>query len=110
MARERIKPIILTDEETGKEYTLEFNRKTIVMAENAGLDIFNSMQKPASTITTLWYYAFKMHHPTITQIQAEKLFDNLGSIPDGLVERLIELYQAGMESLSDENPKATVVL
>lgn len=110
MGRERIKPITLNDTETGKEYTLEFNRKTIVMAENAGLDLLNGTAKPATTILTLWYYAFKMHHPTITQVQAEKLFDNLGTIPDGLVERLIELYQAGMESLCDENPKATVVL
>lgn len=110
MEEERIKPITLTDTETGKEYTLEFNRKTIVMAENAGLDLLNAAAKPATTILKLWYYAFKMHHPTITQIQAEKLFDNLGTIPDGLIERLIKLYEAGMEALSDENPKATVVL
>ena len=110
MARERIKPITLTDDETGEVYTLEFNRKTIKMAEDAGLDIINGDKKPMTTLSLLWYFSFKMHHPTMTAIKAEKLLDGVGTIPDSLVDRLVALYKAGAESLSDENPKVTVVL
>ena len=110
MEERRIKPITLTDEESGEVYTLEFNRKTIVMAENAGFDVSRMSQKPMSSLMLLWYYSFIMHHPTMTKEKASKLYDELGDVPDGLVERLIELYNAGATTLSAKNPKATVVL
>ena len=110
MERERVKPIILTDTETGETYTLEFNRRTVVMAESAGLDVTHAQDHPISTVTKLWFYAFKMHHPTITQAKADELFDGLRKIPEKLIVRLVELYQAGIESLTDENPTVTVTL
>ena len=110
MERERIKPIILNEEDTGKVYTLEFNRKTIVMAETAGFEFEEMKHKPMSQLMVLWHYAFLMHHPTITKEKTAQLYDDLGGIPDGLIERLLELYNAGAVTLSSENPKATVVL
>ena len=110
MEEVRIKPITLTDDESGEVYTLEFNRKTIVMAETAGFDISQTSRKPMTMLMLLWHFAFIMHHPTITKEKTAKLYDALGKIPEGLVDRLLELYNAGATTLSSENPKATVVL
>lgn len=110
MARERIKPIKLTDTESGKEYILEFNRATIKLTEQSGFDITEANKKPITSLSKLWYYSFKMHHPEVTAEKAEKLFDEIGEIPEGLIERLFALYNAGAESLSVENPKVAVTL
>lgn len=123
MERERIKPIILTDTETGKEYTLEFNRASIKLAESMGFRIKTADETPVTSFETLWYCAFKMHHPEITPKKANEVFDKLddkktdgetgeeaGSIMDELIQRLFDLYLAGSESLSDKNPKVTVIL
>ncbi len=110
MEETRIKPITLTEEDSGEVYTLEFNRKTIVMAENAGFDVTRMDQKPMTSTMLLWYYSFIMHHPTMTKEKASKLYDELGEMPEGLIERLLELYNAGATTLSAKNPKATVVL
>ena len=110
MEERRIKPIIVTDTESGEQYTLEFSRKTIVMAENAGFDLTQARHKPMTTLMTLWHYAFLMHHPGLSSEKTAKLYDELGEVPDGLIERLLELYNAGAITLSSENPKATVVL
>ena len=34
-----IKPMIITDPDEGREYTLEFSRKTVAKVEAAGLDV-----------------------------------------------------------------------
>ena len=36
---ERVNPIIIRNEDTGDEYTLEFNRESIRFAEQRGFDI-----------------------------------------------------------------------
>ncbi len=110
MERERIKPIILTDTETGKEYTLEFNRSSIKLAESMDFNIKTFDEKPMTSFTTLWYCSFKMHHPEVSQKKAEDMLDEIGGTSEKLITRLFELYLAGAESLSDKNPKVTVIL
>ena len=110
MERERIKPIILTDTETGKEYTLEFNRSSIKLAESMDFNIKTFETKPMTSFGILWYCAFKMHHPEITPKKADEMLDEIGDITEKLIPRLFELYLAGAESLSDKNPKVTVIL
>ena len=36
---ERLKPMVISDPENGREYTLEYSRKSVVKAEQAGLDV-----------------------------------------------------------------------
>ena len=61
MAIERVKPIELTDNDTGKVYTLEFNRDTVRRAEKNGFSIDDCSKFPTMCYD-LWYYAFLMHH------------------------------------------------
>ena len=110
MERERIKPIILTDTETGKEYTLEFNRSAIKLAEQMGFKIKTFDETPETSFGILWYCAFKMHHPSMTPQEADKLRDEIGGITVQLIQRLVDLYLIGSESLSDKNPRVTVIL
>jgi len=110
MERERIKPITLTDTNTEKVYTLEFNRKAIKEAEANGFDITIAGRKPVTAFTILWRYAFKMHHPEVTPEQAEQILDEIGEISAALTERLFALYQAGADNLRVENPTVAVAL
>ncbi len=53
-----------------KEYTLEFNRKTAIAVEDAGINILNIEavgDMPMRAISTLAFYAFEMHHPELTE-------------------------------------------
>ena len=110
MERERVKPLSVTNEETGKRYTLEFSRETIVAAETAGLDMFNAEKKPMTMLTLLWCFAFQMHHPEVTPKEANDMLNKTAVSREALAKRLAALYKAGAESLCDENPKVTVVL
>lgn len=109
---ERIKPIRLTDTETGEVYTLEFNRESIKYAESRGFDIYNL--KPLTDSENIFFYAFRMHHPRVSKATTDKMIEDWGGVahlPDGLFERLAELYLQGMESLNDgKNARMTIEL
>lgn len=100
-----VKPIILTYED-GTEYTLEFNRESVIYAENHGFDRDDVVQKLMTRIPELFFYAFRMHHPTIKRERTDSiLFDDLGGITDKVSERLIELYNAPYETLINDTGK-----
>lgn len=102
----RVKPIIIKDTETGEaKYTLEFNRKTVAMAERQGFKLDNLAAFPLTSCQSLFHYAFQMNHGGIDRRKTDELFDELGGIEaKGLVERLIELYNSAMRSTKiDDN-------
>ena len=96
-----VKPIIITDNETQDEYTLEFNRESVRFAESRGFNIDDLPKYPMTKIPEIFFYAFRMHHKTISREKTDKiLFEKLGGIPDGMLERLAELYAAPFEALA----------
>lgn len=111
---ERIKPIILRDNENGTEYTLEFNRESIVFAEAHGFDINDVSRFPMTKVPELFYYAFRMHHKNVSKEKTDRiLFEDLGGIegmPEGMGARLGELYAVPFKSMTGEgkNGKVTV--
>ena len=115
MAGERVNPIELTDNDTGKTYTLDFNRDVVRRAERNGFSIDDCAKFP-TLCYDLWYYAFLMHHEKeIRRKRTDELLDAAGGItdaPDGLFERLGELYaQAYKTTTGDEkNARVTVTL
>ena len=119
MATERVKPIIIHDAENNEEYTLEFNRETIMFAEGRKFDIDEVGKFPMSKIPELFWYAFRMHHKNMSKAQTDKIFfEKLGGfegIPDGFASRLGELYNAPFTASFDgektvKNPNVTVEL
>lgn len=108
-----VKPIKVTDNDTGMTYTLEFNRESIKFAESKDFDIQELSKKPMSMIPDLWFYAFRMHHKMLPREKTDKLLEGLGGIPEGLLQRLVELYTIPYQVLlpqGDENSKNSKVV
>lgn len=98
---ERVKPIILHDLENNEDYTLEFNRETVLFAEARGFDIDDVARFPLTKIPELFYYAFRMHHKKLSRGQTDHiLFDVLKGLPEGAAERLGALYAVPFEALN----------
>lgn len=107
MAKEKISPIILTDEETGKKYTLEFNRESVRFAESRGFNIDKLSAAPMTMIPLLFWCAFRMHHRHLSREDADKiLYDKLGGLPEGMLTRLGELYNLPFSSLIADEDEA----
>lgn len=114
---EVVRPLVLHDEDNGVDYTLEFNRETIRWAESRGFSIDDVDRYPMTKIYELFYYAFRMHHKSISREKTDKIIDGWGGIkhiPDGVLERLGMLYAQPFEMLKDneavKNAKVVVEL
>ena len=94
----KVQPIILTDNDTGKQYVLEFDLASVKFAEQRGFDIDNL--KGVSGLEDLFYYSFRKHHKSMSQIQTNDiLYKKMGGFPDGMIERLGQLYTKPYEAL-----------
>lgn len=97
---EKIRPIILKDRDTGDTYTLEFNRDSVKFAEARGFDVDDVSRYPATKLEELFFYAFRMHHQNVAREKTNRiLWEKLGGLPEGFVERLTMLYMAPLEAL-----------
>lgn len=113
-----MKPITITLEETNEQFTLEFNRESVRFAESHGFRLEDVANFPMTKLPEFFFYAFRMHHPKVARNKTDKiLFEDLGGIPEGMIERLAELYQAPFEVLGvlaegeeRKNSKVTVEL
>jgi hypothetical protein len=107
--------MIITDPDSGHEYTLEFSRKSVVRAEQAGLDVQKLESASMTMIPLLFWGAFLMHHPHMTREQTDKiLFDGLGGLNEDEMAYLGKLYAAPFQTLiasEDEgaNPRKMAV-
>jgi hypothetical protein len=106
--------MVISDPDTGKEYTLEFSRKTVAKAEQAGLDVNRLESASMTMIPLLFWAAFIMHHPQMTKEQTDKiLFDGLGGMNEEEIAYLGKLYAAPFRTLiaseDNENPRKMAV-
>ena len=112
---EEIRPLILHDNENNVDYTLEFNRESVMFAESRGFVLDEVEKIPMTRIYELFYYSFRMHHRNVPREKTDKIINEWGGIagiPDGVLERLGMLYAAPFGSLTDKEdknpPKVTV--
>jgi len=111
----RLSPMIVSVPEDGREYTLEFNRKTVKKSEQSGLDINELGSKSMTMVSLLFWGAFLMHHPHMTQEQTDKiLFEQLNGLTADEMEYLGKLYAEPFQTLvaSEEegaNPRRAAV-
>lgn len=111
---EKVKPMVITDPENGKEYTLEFSRRTVVKTEQAGFEINSLESKSMTMIPMLFWGAFLMHHPYMTKEQTDTiLFDGLGGLNTEEMTYLGKLYAEPFQTLVSneeaENPRKMAV-
>ena len=112
--RESLKPMVISDPESGREYTLEYSRKSVVKTEQAGLDVNQLESKSMTMIPLLFWGAFLMHHPHMTKEQTDKiLFDGLGGLKEEELTYLGKLYAAPVQTLlateDEKNPRRLAV-
>ena len=112
---ETVKPMVITDPDAGREYTLEYNRRTVAKVERAGLDISKIDASPMTMIPLLFWGAFLMHHPSMTREQTDTiLFDGLKGLGNEEVAYLGKLYAEPFKTLvsnegETENPRKMAV-
>ena len=111
---ERLKPMVITDPDEGREYTLEFSRKSVAKTEQAGLDVNRLESASMTMIPILFWGAFLMHHPHMTREQTDKiLFDGLGGLSEEEMAYLGKLYAEPFQTLilgaDESNPRKMAV-
>ena len=113
---EHVAPMIITDPDTGREYTLEYNRKSVVKVEQAGFDVNGIGATSMTMIPLMFWGAFLMHHPHMTKEQTDKiLFDGLHGLDEDELAYLGKLYAEPLKTLvsskedSDGNPRRMAV-
>jgi len=95
----------------GKQYTLEFNRRTVLKLEKAlraeGINLVEMTENEnlnplelVSIVDTVFTYAFKMHHPNVTQDVIDTIFEKLGN-KEQLSGVLFEIMSAPINALAD---------
>lgn len=85
----------------GKDYTLEYTRNTVIATENMGFSLNKIYDQPLGMFMLLFKGAFLAHHDTLTIGDIEAIFDKIDK--KELMDALIELYKAPVESLFDED-------
>lgn len=95
----------------GKQYTLEFNRRTVLKLEKAlradGINLVDMTENEnvnplelISIVDTVFTYAFKMHHPNVTQDVIDTIFEKMGN-KEQLSSVLFEIMTAPINALAD---------
>lgn len=110
-----VKPIEIKDTRTNDVYILEFSRESVMFAESKGFKVqdFAEGNGILSGLSDLFFYAFRMHHPKVSKAVTDRfLFEDMKGMPNGMVERLVELYTEPFSSLlteDDEERKNSVL-
>lgn len=94
------KQIILTDK-NGKEYTLEFSRKSIESMERSGFVAGDIKDKPMTTLPALFEGAFRMHHRWLDKSVIDEMLYNIKN-KEVFIEKLSEMYNEPLIDLIDE--------
>ncbi len=95
------KQIILKDPKTGKEYTLEFNRKSIETMERQGFIAEDISKKPMTMLPALFAGAFQMHHRFVDNNVIKEMLYQIKN-KDEFIEKLSEMYNEPLTALVDE--------
>lgn len=102
-----VKPIKITDTNTGEEYTLEFDKESVRFAESRGFDMSDVARFPITKTEELFWYAFRKHHKRVDLQKARKLLEGIGTLPEGFLERLLSLYAQPLDAFIESEEEVT---
>jgi hypothetical protein len=85
----------------GKEYTLEYTRRTIVQMEKNGFVASDVETKPMSTLPAMFEGAFLAHHRFEKKDVIDEIFSHIKD-KEGLIGKLAEMYNEPILALIDE--------
>lgn len=85
----------------GKEYTLEFTRRTVAEMERKGFLISDVTEKPMSTLPALFAGSFLANHRFVKADVIDTIFSNLTN-KEALIGKLAEMYNEPILTLVAE--------
>lgn len=97
-AEERIEPIKITDQESGKVYILDFNRESVMFAESRGFDTELLLKFPVTHFPDFLYYSLRANHRNVARNQSDNLYERLGGYSPAFLERLLLLYNQAAQA------------
>jgi len=91
----------ITFEFEGKNYTLEFTRKSIETMERQGFVIGDIVDKPMLTLPALFAGAFLAHHRFMKRNEIDAIYEKMTN-KEELLQKLAEMYNEPLEALMEE--------
>lgn len=85
----------------GEKYTLEYDRTTVKLLENAGFVLEEFLRKPMNNIELVFSGAFIKNHKKVSQNTIDEIFNKVKD-KTGLLKVLQQMIQDSYESLLDE--------
>jgi hypothetical protein len=85
----------------GKEYTLEYTRRTVTEMERKGFIASEVEAKPMSTLPALFAGAFLAHHRFVKQEVIDAIFAKMKN-KEELIGKLAEMYNEPIVALVEE--------
>lgn len=98
------KQLIFTYE--GKEYTLEFTRRSVSEMEKRGFIASDITNKPMTTLPALFAGAFLAHHRFVKEDVINEIYSKLTKKED-LIGKLAEMYNEPIMALVEEPEEST---
>mgnify|MGYP001284763793 CR=1 FL=1 len=85
----------------GKEYTLEYTRKSIEIMERQGFNVNDISEKPMTTLPALFAGAFLANHKWVKKDVIDEIYSRMENKQD-LLQKLTEMYNEPIEALFEE--------
>jgi len=85
----------------GKDYTLEFTRRTVAEMEKKGFVASAITEKPMTTLPALFAGAFLANHRFVKQEVIDNIYSKLTK-KDELIGKLAEMYNEPIMALVEE--------
>lgn len=89
----------------GKDYTLEFTRRTVAEMEKKGFIASDITEKPMTTLPALFAGAFLAHHRFVKNDIIDNIYSKLTKKED-LIGKLAEMYNEPILTLVEEPEEA----
>ena len=90
----------------GKDYTLEFTRRTVAEMEKKGFIASDITDKPMTMLPALFAGAFLAHHRFVKEDVINDIYSKLTNKED-LIDKLAEMYNEPIMALVEEPDENT---
>lgn len=91
----------------GKDYVLEYNRKSIEYIERQGFSISQLAEKPMSMLPMAFSGLFFKNHKNTRQSEIDEIYDNFKN-KDMLINTIAEMLNEAYSSLQDDNQEGNI--
>lgn len=85
----------------GKQYTLEFTRRSIEIMERQGFNINDIADKPMTTLPALFAGAFLANHRWVKREIIDEIYEQMPN-KEELLQKLAEMYNEPLEALLED--------